>query len=131
MKQSKPASPDQPVTGAPEPSTKFVVIACQSCVGVRTRKRASEVDITSSGFTDYTCNNCGDQLVVEGYDKPTGYQPSFTFNEVCWILRNVGVDPTCGACMAIAFTNVGLPGDKHTCPNRRNETDRVRLTEQP
>lgn len=65
MKQSEPTTPDQPVTRALESSTKFVVIACRSCVGVRTRKRASEVDITSSGFTDYTCNNCGDQLVVE------------------------------------------------------------------
>lgn len=65
MKQSKPAAQGERVTGVGEPSTKFVVIACRSCVGVRTRKRASEVDITSSGFTDYTCNNCGDQLEVE------------------------------------------------------------------
>lgn len=47
---------------------KYVVIACASCVGVRTRKPLNEVDIMTSGHTDYTCNNCGDQLVVEAYE---------------------------------------------------------------
>jgi len=29
-------------------------------------------------------------------------------------LRNFGIDTTCGTCMAIAYTGVGLP-DAHTC----------------
>ena len=30
-------------------------------------------------------------------------------------LRNSGVDVKCAACMALALTGVGLPGDQHTC----------------
>lgn len=39
----------------------------------------------------------------------------FTLAEVLQILKNMGHDVECGACMAIAFTNVGLPHDEHTC----------------
>ena len=42
-------------------------------------------------------------------------KPSFTYDEVVQILKNVGRDVTCGACAAIAFTGVGMPGDAHTC----------------
>jgi len=56
---------------------------------------------------------------------------TFTEQEVLTILQNTGHDVECGACMAIAFTGVGLPGDKHTCEKRKNETDRVLITVQP
>lgn len=41
--------------------------------------------------------------------------PMFTHQEILIILRNLGHDVECGACMAIAFTGVGLPDDEHTC----------------
>lgn len=56
---------------------------------------------------------------------------TFTEQEVLTILRNMGHDVECGACMAIAFTGVGLPGDKHTCENRKDETARVLITVRP
>lgn len=49
---------------------------------------------------------------------PTHYipkKPSFTYDEVVQILKNVGRSVECGACAAIAFTGVVLPGDVHTC----------------
>ncbi len=54
-----------------------------------------------------------------GFAAPTQYQPkkpSFTYDEVVQILKNVGRDVgKCGACAAIAFTGVALPTDVHTC----------------
>lgn len=40
---------------------------------------------------------------------------TFTEKQVFSILKNMGHDVECGACMSIAFTGIGMPGDKHTC----------------
>ena len=37
----------------------------------------------------------------------------FSLDDVLQILKNVGVDPECGACAMIAFTGYGLA--RHTC----------------
>lgn len=40
---------------------------------------------------------------------------TFSHKDVEAILQNLGHDVKCGACMAIAYTGTGLPGDRHTC----------------
>lgn len=38
-----------------------------------------------------------------------------THEELVAACKNIGYDLTCGACAAIFYTGVGLPGDVHTC----------------
>jgi len=42
---------------------------------------------------------------------------NFTDEEVVQILKNVGVDVDCGACMEVAFT--GTTTNTHTCEPKR------------
>jgi len=46
-------------------------------------------------------------------------EPKFTLDEVEQILRNLGVDVTCGGCMCVAFTGIGGP---HTCRGASADT---------
>lgn len=41
----------------------------------------------------------------------------FSVEQVLRVLRNLGHDTECGACMAIAFTGFALPSEEHTCPD--------------
>lgn len=44
---------------------------------------------------------------------------SLSADELRAACANVGVDLTCGACAAVFYTGVGLPGDKHACADGR------------
>lgn len=52
---------------------------------------------------------------AEGRDVSVSKAPGSTPGELEAGLRNLGHDPTCGACMAIFWTGVA-PGIEHTCP---------------
>lgn len=44
--------------------------------------------------------------------------PKYSHVELEQILRNVGYAVECGACMAVALTGHGRPGENHTCSTR-------------
>lgn len=76
-------------------------------------QRVEETSPTLPGAEHYAT---GPYKIVVGSDP---VQPMFTQEEVLIVLRNLGHDVECGACMAIAFTGLGLPGDEHTCKGRQ------------
>lgn len=129
VKQQKPADQAKPVTEeAIPPPRQF-----HHDTGARGGQPCRRCGMSYSPKTAYIpCFVEGDTLATwlarhaEALgDAPIDTQPraatakhpdhTFTAQEVLTVLRNMGHDVECGACMAIAFTGVGMPGDEHTC----------------
>lgn len=61
-------------------------------------------------------------------DCPKRERSEYTTQRVLSMLRNMGHDTDCGACMAVAFSGVGMPGDEHTCKGPVELLHGVRVT---
>ncbi len=48
-------------------------------------------------------------------------EQTYTQEQLLQVLRNVGWDVECGACMSLAMTGIMLPYDSHTCTSSNHE----------
>jgi hypothetical protein len=68
---------------------------------------------TSAAGNKIYCSQCGEWTDVRQSVPPASIKASYSLEDVLQILRNVGADTKCGACMEIAFT--GMTAAKHEC----------------
>lgn len=110
-----------PITDGDSPTAYHTLPMC-----ARFNKLNETHDV--EGLVQYACDCRGAQGFTRQVEKANRSQeaafrmpairagsPGPWHADVSSILRNLGYDTECGACMAAALTNVAPPGGEHTC----------------